>query len=35
LGFLAPPSTDLVEKIERLFKLLGGLIHSLRQDEKT
>jgi len=35
LGFIALPSTDLVEKIERLFKLIGGLIHSLQQDEKT
>ena len=35
LGFLAPPTTDMAEKIDRLFKLINGLIHSLQRDEKT
>ena len=34
LGFLAPPASELTEKIDRLFKLITGLIHSLQRDEK-
>ncbi len=34
LGFLAPPASELTEKIDRLFKLINGLIHSLQRDEE-
>ena len=34
LGFLAPPASELTEKIDRLFKSMNGLIHSLQRDEK-
>ena len=34
LGFLASPTSELTEKIDRLFKLINGLIHSLQRDEK-
>lgn len=32
LGYLTLPVPNITEKIDRLFKLLGGLIRSLQQD---
>lgn len=33
LGFLVAPTTELTDKIDRLFKLISGLIKSLQRDE--